>query len=270
MKIKTAVIPAAGLGTRFMPATKSIPKEMFPIVDKPILLYNIEEIIAAGIEEVILVLSSSKAAIENFFEDYDKIKVTKVRQDKALGLGHAVLCADKAVGNQPFAVLLGDEIMINKPGRPSGIAQLCKVYEETGTSAVAVMEVPEKDVVKYGIVAVKEKGPNLWSVHNVVEKPSIAEAPSRLALPGRYVFDPEIFNILRDTKPGRNGEIQLTDGMTALAQSKGMLALKLEAQRFDAGDKFGYVQINVEMGLQHPEIGPQLEKYLKERFGGKL
>ena len=269
MKIKKAVIPAAGLGTRFMPATKSIPKEMFPIVDKPILLYNIEEIIAAGIEEVILVLSSTKAAIENFFDDYDKIKVTKVRQEKALGLGHAVLCADQAVGDQPFAVLLGDEIMIQKPGRPSGIAQLCKVFEKTGTSAVAVMEVPEQDVVKYGIVGVMENGPNLWTVNHVVEKPSVAAAPSRLALPGRYVFDPDIFKFLRDTKPGRNGEIQLTDGMTALAKSKGMLALKLDAERFDAGDKLGFMQVNIEMGLRHPEIGPQLEKYLKERFGGQ-
>lgn len=269
MKVRKAVIPAAGLGTRFMPATKSIPKEMFPVVDKPILLFNIEEIAAAGIEEVILVLGPTKVAIEHFFKGYDKLKITIARQDEAKGLGHAVLCAEQAVGGEPFAVLLGDEIMVQKPGRPSGIAQLCKVSEETGTSAVAVMEVPEKDVVKYGICAVSEKGPNLWNVHNVVEKPAVGEAPSRLALPGRYVFDPELFAHLRVTKPGRNGEIQLTDGMTALAKSKGMLALKLDAERFDAGDKFGYLQINIEMGLRHPDTGPQLEKYLKEKFGGK-
>lgn len=269
MKIRKAVIPAAGLGTRFLPATKSVPKEMFPIVDKPILLYNIEEIIAAGIEEVILVLGDGKGAIEKFFEGYDKIKVTKVRQDKPQGLGHAVLCADRAVGSEPFAVLLGDEIMISKPGAVSGIGQLCRVYEETGTSAVAVMEVADRDVVKYGIVAVTERGPNLWNVQDVVEKPAVAQAPSRLALPGRYVFHHEIFNHLRVTKPGRNGEIQLTDGMTALATSHGMLALKLDAERFDAGDKFGYLQINIEMGLRHPDVGPQLQQYLTQRFGGK-
>jgi UTP--glucose-1-phosphate uridylyltransferase len=269
MKIRKAVIPAAGLGTRFMPATKTVPKEMFPIVDKPILLYNIEEIIAAGIEEVVLVLGSTKAAIEQFFKDFTPIKVSIARQEKALGLGHAVLCAAEAVGNEPFAVLLGDEIMLPRPGRPSGIAQLCRVYEETKTSAVAVMEVPEADVVKYGIVKVQEKGANLWSVLDVVEKPSVAEAPSRLALPGRYVFDAEIFNHLKNTKPGRNGEIQLTDGMTALAKSKGMLALKLDAERFDAGDKLGFMQVNLEIGLRHPEIGPKLEEYLIKRFGGK-
>lgn len=269
MKVRKAVIPAAGLGTRFLPATKTIPKEMFPIVDKPIILYNVEEIVAAGMDEVILVIGPGKAAIEAFFESYDKIKVTKVRQEKPLGLGHAVWCAHEAVGQEPFAVLLGDEIMVQKPGRPSGIGQLKQVYEETGISAVAVMEVAEKDVTKYGIIAATVKGPNLWSVTDVVEKPAVNEAPSRLALPGRYVFDAEIFKFLQNAKPGRNGEIQLTDGMTKLAQAKGMLALKLDADRFDAGDKLGFMQVNIELGLKHPDIGPGLEKYLKERFGGK-
>jgi UTP--glucose-1-phosphate uridylyltransferase len=269
MKIRKAVIPAAGLGTRFLPATKTVPKEMFPIVDKPILLYNIEEIIAAGIEEVVLVLGPTKAAIETFFKDFNKIKITIARQEQALGLGHAVLCASEAVGDEPFAVLLGDEIMLARPGRPSGIGQLCRVYEESGTSAVAVLEVPEKDVVRYGIVKVKDKGPNLWSVLDLVEKPTVSEAPSRLALPGRYVFDPAIFKHLRETKPGRLGEIQLTDAMAALAKSKGMLALKLDAERFDAGEKLGFMKVNLELGLRHPEIGPQLEQYLMERFGGK-
>jgi UTP--glucose-1-phosphate uridylyltransferase len=252
-----------------LPATKTVPKEMFPIVDRPILLYNIEEIMAAGIEEAVLVLGSTKAAIESFFKDFDKIKITIARQEKPLGLGHAVLCGAEAVGGEPFAVLLGDEIMLSRPGRPSAIAQLCRVYEETKLSAVAVIEVPEKDVVRYGIAGVTEKGPNLWSVTELVEKPSVAEAPSRLALPGRYVFDAEIFKHLRSTKPGRNGEIQLTDAMNSLAKSKGMLALKLEADRYDAGDKLGFMQVNLELGLRHPEIGPRLEKYLQERFGGK-
>lgn len=270
MKISKAVIPAAGLGTRFMPATKTIPKELFPIVDRPILMYNIDEIVAAGFDEVILVIGPTKQAIEKYFDSsFKDIKVTFVRQEKALGLGHAVLTAADAVGDEPFAVLLGDEIMLAKPGQRSGIAQLAKVYEETKTSAVAVMEVPEKDVVKYGIVAVKEKGPNLWTVLDVVEKPAVADAPSRLALPGRYIFSPEIFAYLRTTKPGKNGEIQLTDGMTQVAKNHGMLALQLDTVRFDAGDKLGFMQANIEIGLQHPEIGPALEKYLHDRFGRK-
>ncbi len=268
MKIRKAVIPAAGLGTRFRPATKTIPKELFPIVDRPILLYNIDEIVAAGFEEVILVIGPTKQAIVDFFDSsFKDIKVTFVRQEKPLGLGHAVLTAAQAVGREPFAVLLGDELMLSKPGQPSGIAQLAKVHQETGLSAVAVMEVPEQDVVKYGIVAVKEKGPNLWTVQDVVEKPAVADAPSRLALPGRYVFTPEIFDYLRETKPGKNGEIQLTDGMTRVAQKHGMLALKLDTIRFDAGDKLGYIEAGIEIGLNHPEIGPALKKYLHERFG---
>lgn len=268
MKIRKAVIPAAGLGTRFRPATKTIPKELFPIVDRPILLYNIDEIVAAGLEEVILVIGPTKQAIVDFFDaSFTDIKVTFVRQEKALGLGHAVLTAAEAVGDEPFAVLLGDELMLNKPGRPSGIAQLATAFAETETSTVAVMEVPEADVVKYGIVAAEERAKNLWKVTGVVEKPSIALAPSRLALPGRYVFVPQIFEYLRHTEPGKNGEIQLTDGMTELAKKDGLQAMKLDTIRFDAGDKLGYLQANIEIGLTHPEVGPGLMKYLNERFG---
>lgn len=289
MKVRKAVIPAAGLGTRFLPATKTVPKEMLPIVDKPTLLYIVEEIVSAGIEEIIFVEGRGKAAIIDFFDtSYEiedvlaksgklhllqavndlrkRIKVLSIRQHQALGLGHAVLTAEPAVGKEPFAVLLGDEIMLNLPGKPSGIAQLKKIFDETGISTVAVMEVPETDVSKYGIIAAREKGKNLWTVENVVEKPQPAQAPSRLALPGRYVFDAEIFEDLRKTKPGRGGEIQLTDGMAALAQRKGMLATVIDAQRFDAGDKLGYMLANIEVGLKHPEIGAALEKQLRERF----
>ncbi len=291
MKVRKAVIPAAGLGTRFLPATKTIPKEMLPIVDKPILLYIIEEIVAAGIEEVVFIEGRGKTAIIDFFDtSYEiedtlaksgqlhllqpvielrkKLTVISIRQKQALGLGHAVLCAQPAVGNEPFAVLLGDEIMLNHPGKASGIAQLTKVFEETGISTVAVMPVPETDVAKYGIVAVTEKGSNLWSVHDVVEKPQPSQAPSRLALPGRYVFDAELFKDLSNTKPGRGGEIQLTDAMASLAKRKGLLATTLDAQRFDAGDKLGFLQANIEVGLKHPEIGAALEKYLRQNFGG--
>jgi UTP--glucose-1-phosphate uridylyltransferase len=285
------VIPVAGLGTRFLPATKTIPKEMLPIVDKPTLLYIMEEIVAADISEVILIAGRGKSAIEDFFdtsyevedtlekagrtellkpvhEIIQKLKVVSIRQHVALGLGHAVLCAEPAIGREPFAVLLGDEIMIAKPGRPSGIAQLTRIYEETNQSTVAVMEVAESEVSKYGMVKVSEKGPNLWAVHDLVEKPEIGQAPSRFALPGRYVFAGEIFDDLRQTRPGRGGEIQLTDAMNRLARRAGMLATVIDAQRFDAGDKLGYLMANVELALRHPQIGTAFGQYLRQRLGG--
>jgi len=291
MKVRKAVIPVAGLGTRFLPATKTIPKEMLPIVDKPTLLYIMEEIVAADISEVVLIAGRGKSAIEDFFdtsyevedtlekagrtellkpvhEIIQKLKVVSIRQHVALGLGHAVLCAEPAIGREPFAVLLGDEIMIAKPGRPSGIAQLTRIYEETNQSTVAVMEVAESEVSKYGMVKVSEKGPNLWAVHDLVEKPEIGQAPSRFALPGRYVFAGEIFDDLRHTRPGRGGEIQLTDAMNKLARRAGMLATVIDAQRFDAGDKLGYLMANVELGLRHPQIGAAFAQYLRQHLGG--
>ena len=291
MKIRKAVIPVAGLGTRFLPATKTIPKEMLPIVDKPTLLYIMEEIVAADISQVVLIAGRGKAAIEDFFDtSYEvedtlekagrtellaplheivkKLTVVSIRQHVALGLGHAVLCAEPAIGREPFAVLLGDEVMLTKPGRPSGIAQLARIFEETKQSTVAVMEVAEEDVSKYGIVRVSERGPNLWSVQDVVEKPAVGQAPSRFALPGRYVFDGDIFEDLRQIQPGRGGEIQLTDAMSRLARRKGMLATIVDAQRFDAGDKLGYLMANVELGLRHPQIGTAFEQYLRQRFSG--
>jgi len=291
MKVRKAVIPVAGLGTRFLPATKTIPKEMLPIVDKPTLLYIMEEIVAADISEVVLIAGRGKSAIEDFFdtsyevedtlekagrtellkpvhEIIQKLKVVSIRQHVALGLGHAVLCAEPAIGREPFAVLLGDEIMIAKPGRPSGIAQLTRIYEETNQSTVAVMEVAESEVSKYGMVKVSEKGPNLWAVHDLVEKPEIGQAPSRFALPGRYVFAGEIFDDLRHTRPGRGGEIQLTDAMNKLARRAGMLATVIDAQRFDAGDKLGYLMANVELALRHPQIGAAFAQYLRQRLGG--
>jgi UTP--glucose-1-phosphate uridylyltransferase len=293
MKIRKAVIPAAGLGTRFLPATKTVPKELLPIVDKPTLLYNVEEIVAAGITELVIVAGRGKTAIEDFFdisyevEDVlekagksdilksyrqlrDQITVISVRQHKALGLGHAVLCAEPVVGKEPFAVLLGDEIMVHPPNsnKPSGIAQLTRITEETGASAVAVIEVPKSEVSKYGIIEAEPKGQNLWTVKGVVEKPSIEQAPSQLALPGRYVFTADIFDILKKTKPGRGGEIQLSDAMNTLAKSKGLLATVIDARRFDAGDKLGFLKANVELALEHPELGKPFRQYLEERFGG--
>ena len=292
MKIRKAVIPVAGLGTRFLPATKNVPKELLPIVDKPTLLYIVEEIVAAGISEVILIAGRNKTAIEDFFDkSYEledtlersdksdllksyyqtvsRVTVVSIRQHVALGLGHAVLCAEPAVGKEPFAVLLGDEVMIQKQNKLSGIAQLARAFESSGVSTVAVMDVCETEVHKYGIVDAVEKGPNLWQVNDVVEKPAVGDAPSRLALPGRYVFSSDIFAHLRETPPGRNGEIQLTDGMAQLARAGQLQAMKVDAHRFDAGDKLGYLQANVELGLRHPQIGPAFESYLRARFGRK-
>jgi UTP--glucose-1-phosphate uridylyltransferase len=286
--IRKAVIPAAGWGTRFLPATKSVPKELLPIVDKPILLFIVEEAVAAGINEIILVVSDTKKDIENFFlpnpgleavlkkakntaalelQNYLQTlaKITCVVQHQALGLGHAVLTAREAVGNEPFAVMLGDEIMLSRPGKSSGVGQLVDLFNETKTSAVAVMEVAASEVSKYGIISGQARNSTSWTVDNVVEKPNVNEAPSRLALPGRYVFVPEIFAHLSQVQPGRNGEIQLTDGMVALAKKEGLIASLIDAERFDAGDKLGFVQANVELALNHPEIGIAFRSYLKQR-----
>jgi len=292
MKIRKAVIPAAGLGTRFLPATKTVPKELLPIVDKPTLLYNVEEIVAAGIEELILIAGRGKSAIEDFFDvSYEvedtlektgksdllkqvrelrkNLTVISVRQQQALGLGHAVLCAKAVVGNEPFAVLLGDEIMITPKNKPSGIAQLTRISEETGLPVVAVIQVPREEVFKYGIIDAEQKSPNLWRVKGVVEKPKVDEAPSQLALPGRYVFTPDIFAILESTPAGRGGEIQLSDAMNTLAKKSGMLATVIEADRYDAGDKLGFLKANVELALQHPELAAPFRAYLEEKFAGK-
>lgn len=261
---------------------------MLPIVDKPTLLYSVEEIIAAGIPELILIAGRNKSPVEDYFDtSYEveamlekqgklellnpireirqKIKVISIRQQEALGLGHAVLCAQSVIGDEPFALLLSDEIMINKPDRPPAIGQLVNTFEKTGSSAVSLIEVAESEVSRYGIVDVKLKSPNLWQVNSAVEKPEIGRAPSRLALTGRYVFDPEIFSCLKEVKPDRNGELQLTDGITLLAKSKGVVATTIEAERFDAREKLGFLQAKVEMALRHPEVGPAFLKYLQER-----
>jgi UTP--glucose-1-phosphate uridylyltransferase len=287
LAVKKAVIPAAGLGTRFLPATKTVPKEMLPIVDKPIILYNIEECVRAGIQDVVLVAGRGKSAIEDFFdtcyevedvllkagktellervqEVKDKINIISIRQKEAKGLGHAVYTALPVVGDEPFAVLLGDEIMVETPECSSAIGDLVELTQKHSKSTVAVMPVQKDDVKKYGIIDCTEHSENLWQVHAVVEKPSPEEAPSQLALPGRYVFGPEIFAALRDTKPGKNREIQLTDAMTQVAKAQGMFATVLQARRFDAGDKFGYLQANIEMGLENPEVQQKLKLYLKQ------
>lgn len=284
--IRKAVIPAAGLGTRFLPATKSIPKEMLTIVDKPILLYVVEEAVSAGIEDIVLVQGRGKSAIEDFFdtsyelestlekagkldllETVRKVKdmanIISVRQKTPMGLGHAVATARPVVGSSPFALLLGDEIMINAPKTPSATGQLAKHYENEGKSVVAIMEVAANEVSKYGIVGGKDIGRGLMQIETVVEKPSVQDAPSRMALPGRYIFSAEIFKYLAEAKPGKNGEIQLTDAMVQLAKREGLLGTKVTARRYDAGDRLGYLQANIELALDRPELKADLLPYLK-------
>lgn len=286
-KIKKAVIPAAGLGTRFLPATKTVPKELFPLVDRPILLLIVEEAVRAGIEDIVIVAGRGKTAIEDFFdtsyEVEDKLykdgkesllaellrikslaNVISIRQKEAGGLGHAVLAARPVVGNQPFAVLLGDELLVSQKNEPTATAHLARCFESSGVSTVAVMEVPTDDVNKYGIIAHQGEKDGVFQVSSVVEKPRPEQAPSRLALPGRYVFDSAIFEHLASVRPGVIGEIQLTDGMTSLAQKEGLNATRVPGRRFDAGDKFGYLQANIELGLEHPEVGDKLRRYLKD------
>ena len=284
MNIKKAVIPVAGLGIRFLPATKNIPKELFPIVDTPILLYVVQEAVEAGIEDIILITNENKKATEIFFQPNCELEEALIRsgkkdlqkrikdisgmanviclqQDKPKGLGDAVYCAKSVVGNQSFALLLGDEIMVSK-GK-NVISQLKDVHDKTQCSCVAVMEVEPSEVCKYGMVCLEDENARPMKIQSVVEKPSVHEAPSRWALPGRYIFTASVFQFLENLPAGKNGEIQLTDAMTPLAQKQGLYACPFVAKRYDAGDKFGYLQANIEMGLNHPEVGKKLRAYLK-------
>jgi len=286
-KIKKAIIPAAGLGTRFLPATKAVPKEMLTIVDAPIIFYVVEEAIKAGIEDIVLIAGRGKHAIEDFFDTSyevedklakdgkenllerlakirDMANIISIRQKQAMGLGHAVLCGLPIIGKEPFAVLLGDEITMGFNGEPNVTAQLTQSFEETQTSTISIMHVDEKDVSKYGVAEVEEKSPGFFKVKSLVEKPKPTETTSRWALPGRYVFDNKIMDILRDAKPTLNGEIQLTDSMKVLCENYGLNAMTFTAERFDAGDKLGYIQANIELGLRHREVGVELRSYIIE------
>jgi UTP--glucose-1-phosphate uridylyltransferase len=284
-KIKKAIIPAAGLGTRFLPATKTVPKEMLTIVDAPIILYVVEEAVQAGIEDIVLIAGRGKHAIEDFFDTSyeleDKLikdgkehliervvkiresaNIISIRQKQALGLGHAVLSGLPIIGNEPFAVLLGDEITMGGHGEPNVTSQLVNSFEETKTSTISVMKVDERDVSKYGIAEVEEKSPGFFKVTSLIEKPKPNQTTSRWALPGRYAFDNRIMDILKNAKPTLNGEIQLTDSMKVLCQQHGLNAMTFTAQRFDAGDKLGYLQANIELGLANAELGQDLRQYI--------
>jgi UTP--glucose-1-phosphate uridylyltransferase len=282
-EIRKAVIPAAGLGTRFLPATKASPKEMLPLVDKPLIQYVVEEAVASGIQDIILITGRGKRAIEDHFDrsfeleenlkGSGKAQVLSqirrisnlanfcyVRQSEALGLGHAVLCAQHLIGDEPFAVILGDEI-IDAP--TPALAQLIHVYKKRKGAVLGVQEVPRSEVSRYGIIAPRRLAPGLHRVEDLVEKPAPADAPSLYAVIGRYVLPPEIFPILRKTQPGKNGEIQLTDALRQLAKQSPMFAHEVQGQRHDAGDKLGFLIATVEFALKNPSLGPPFSDYLK-------
>ena len=291
-KIRKAVIPAAGLGTRVLPATKAQPKEMLVIVDKPALQYLVEELIAAGIEEILIITGRNKGSIENHF-DYsyelertleengkkDLLKVVNhisemsniyyVRQKKPLGLGHAISCAEAFVGDEPFVVLLGDDIIYTdkEKGQLPVTKQLVEKYKELqGGTILGVQEVPHKNVSKYGIIKpLKKIDEKTVAVEDFIEKPSVDEAPSNLAALGRYVLEPEIFSYLKNTKPGKGGEIQLTDAILAMKNDgEKLYAYNFDGLRYDTGDKFGMFVANVEFGLRHEELKDKVKDYLKD------
>jgi UTP--glucose-1-phosphate uridylyltransferase len=287
-RVRKAVLPAAGLGTRFLPATKALPKEMLPVVDKPLIQYVVEECLASGIENIIIVTGRGKNAIEDHFDSSPELErflqskgkdgqvelvrsisnmvhFSYTRQKEPLGLGHAVLAARELVGDEPFAVLLGDVII---PGENPATRQLVEVYEQTGIGTIAVEEVPHDKTSLYGIVDYAPENRGSWGgkllrVKDMVEKPSPAEAPSNLAVTGRYVLPPEAFDCLERTPPGRGGEIQLTDALRLLAGEKGLYALVYEGKSYDAGDKLGFLKATVEFALSNPEFGRDFRAYLR-------
>ena len=282
MKVRKAVIPAAGLGTRFLPATKAQPKEMLPIVDKPTLQYIVEEAVNSGIEEILLITGRGKASIENHFDksmeleivleqkgDLETLELVRaisdmadihfIRQKEQKGLGHAIYCARSFVGNEPFAVLLGDDVVYTE-GTPA-LAQLMQVYEEVQASILGVQEVEADKVSRYGIIRGEEAGEDLYRVRDMVEKPK-SGAPSRIAVLGRYILHPDIMEILASTEPGVNGEIQLTDAILKLARRQKVYAYAYRGRRYDVGSKQGFLEATVEYALRDPELNVEFENYL--------
>lgn len=285
MKVKKAIIPAAGLGTRFLPATKAQPKEMLPIVDKPTIQYIIEEAIASGIEEILIITGRNKKCIEDHFDksvelemELEKsgksdllelvqdisgmVDIHYIRQKEPKGLGHAIHCAKTFVGNEPFAVLLGDDVVDAK--KPC-LKQLIECYDEYKTSILGVQEVAHENVNKYGIVNGIHIEDRVYKVKDLVEKPSVEEAPSNVAILGRYIITPAIFEILENTTPGKGGEIQLTDALKTLINQEAMYAYTFEGKRYDVGDKLGFLEATVEYALKREELRDQFIEYLNSK-----
>lgn len=283
MKVRKAVIPAAGLGTRFLPATKAQPKEMLPIVDKPTLQYIIEEAIESGIEEILIITGRNKSSIENHFDKSveleleleksgkdellekvrkisDMVNIHYIRQKEPKGLGHAIHCAKSFIGNEPFAVLLGDDVVYN-PEEPC-LKQMIEAYDKYKTSILGVQTVNPEDVSKYGIVDGAQISDRVYTVKDLVEKPVIHEAPSNVAILGRYIINPGIFDILENTKPGKGGEIQLTDALKELAKIEKMYAYDFKGKRYDVGNKQGFLEATVEHALRREDLREEFLEYL--------
>ncbi|MDU2149437.1 MAG: UTP--glucose-1-phosphate uridylyltransferase GalU [Paeniclostridium sordellii] len=284
-RVRKAIIPAAGLGTRFLPATKSQPKEMLPIVDKPTLQYIIEEAVNSGIEEILIVTGRSKKSIEDHFDrsieleleleqkgKLDMLKIVQdisnmvdiyfIRQKEPKGLGHAIYCAKSFVGDEPFAVLLGDDIVDSE--KPC-LKQLIGAYDEYNTSILGVQEVAKENTDKYGILDVKHIEDRVYKVNDMVEKPKVEEAPSNIAILGRYIITPAIFEILENQKPGKGGEIQLTDALKTLGEHEAIYAYNFEGKRYDVGDKLGFLKATVDYALKRPELKSDFIEFLKEK-----
>ncbi|MGL4809131.1 MAG: UTP--glucose-1-phosphate uridylyltransferase GalU, partial [Giesbergeria sp.] len=285
--VRKAVFPVAGLGTRFLPATKASPKEMLPVVDKPLIQYAVEEAYAAGIRHMIFVTGRSKRAIEDHFDTAyeleseleaankqallavvrsvqpDDMDCAYVRQPRSLGLGHAVLCAEALVGDEPFAVLLADDLMVGPPGGTPVLAQMAQAFRQQGRSLLAVQEVPQEQVRRYGIVAGEPAGGPLLRVQRIVEKPAPEQAPSRMGVAGRYILTPTIFEQIRNQPKGAGGEIQLTDAIARLMEHEAVYAFQYAGKRYDCGSKEGFLEATVELALQHPEVGASFREYLK-------
>ncbi|MBQ5832490.1 MAG: UTP--glucose-1-phosphate uridylyltransferase GalU, partial [Selenomonadales bacterium] len=285
-KIRKAIIPAAGFGTRFLPATKAQPKEMLPIIDKPTIQYIIEEATASGIEEILIITGRNKRAIEDHFDrsvelelllsEQDKgellhlvqeiadIDIHYIRQKEAKGLGHAILCARQFVGNEPFAVMLGDDVV---DADSPCLGQLIDKYNECQGSILGVQEVADDKVSSYGIVSPEMIADDVWRVRDLIEKPAVGEAPSNLAVLGRYIISPKVFDILATQQPGKGGEIQLTDALCTLAKDEPMYAYRFKGRRYDIGDKQGFLEATVEFALKRPELRRGFVQYLADMFG---
>jgi len=289
MKIKKAVLPVAGLGTRFLPATKTVPKELLPIVDIPAIQYVVQEAVESGITEVIFVTGRGKDSIEDHFDPApeleqvlaergqtemietlqqiaEMIEVVSIRQKRPLGLGHAVLCTRDLVGDEPFAVLLADDLI---DAQIPCVRQLIDVFEEKKESVIALMKVPREEVHRYGVIKGRGLADRLYEVEEMVEKPPLREAPSQMAIIGRYVLRPEIFLLLEKVSPGKGGEIQLTDGLLELVRQRKVYGYEFAGERYDVGDKFGFVQATVAYALKRPELREQVKKYLRSVISEK-
>ena len=287
-KLRKAVFPVAGLGTRFLPATKASPKEMLPVVDKPLIQYAVEEAYSAGIRHMIFVTGRNKRAIEDHFDTAyelenelemadkhallslvrsvqpDDMNFSYVRQPRSLGLGHAVLCAEHLVGNEPFAVLLADDLMVGPEGGESVLMQMAAQFDELQQSIIAVQEMPAEQTRRYGIVAGDEVRPGLIKINKMVEKPAPEDAPSRMGVAGRYILTPAVFEHIRRQSGGVGGEIQLTDGIAGLMSDENVYAFQYAGKRYDCGSKEGFLEATVELALQHPEVGEHFRAYLSQ------